>query len=156
MPRRLKQRFAIAVWVLLLAALPAAAASGVRVPVPRQVIYPGEPITVEQLDTKAFRKSYIHRIGAAVSARQLAGMVAKRTLLPGKPVPRRSVRRAYQVERGRPVKLVFRSGTLTITALATALQSGVSGDLIQVRNLDSGLQVAGQIQADGSVVVAEQ
>jgi flagella basal body P-ring formation protein FlgA len=140
---------------VLMPGLEAAAAKGVRVPVPRQVIYPGEIVSAELFGAKTFRKSYVMRIGAVVKPDQLAGMVARRTLLPGKPVPRRALRRAYHVERGRPVRLEFRSGALTITTMATALQSGVRGDIIQVRNLDSGLQVAGQVQADGSVAVVE-
>jgi flagella basal body P-ring formation protein FlgA len=131
-----------------------AEAAGVKLPVPVSVVYPGEVVLQERLVFKAFRKSYAVRVGALRRVEAVAGKVARRTLLPGKAILPGALREAYQVERGKQVRLVYRSDALMITGLAMALASGSTGDVIQVRNVDSGLTVAGVVQADGSVEVA--
>ena len=128
-------------------------AAGVNLPVPTRVIYPGEMVLQNQLVLKAFRKSYAARVGAVRRLEAVAGKVARRTLLPGKAILPGALRKAYQVERGNQVRLIYRSDMLTITGLALALASGSTGDVIQVRNVDSGLTVAGIVRADGSVEV---
>ncbi len=147
---------ALAGVVLMLGAAIPAAAGGTKVPVPVQVIYPGHAISAGDLRMKAFRTSYVLRRGPVREAATLTGKVARRTLLPGKPIMANAVRAAYQVEKGRPVRVVFAAGGLTITALATALASGSTGDLIQLRNIDSGRKLAGIVQADGSVLIGGQ
>ena len=44
---------------------------------------------------------------------------------------------------------------MIIVAYGSALQAGGVGDLIRVRNQDSGLVVSGRVQADGSIRVSE-
>ena len=46
-------------------------------------------------------------------------------------------------------------GGLTITTYAAALQAGGVGDLIKVRNPESGIVVTGTVQPDGSVRVSD-
>jgi flagellar basal body P-ring formation protein FlgA len=58
------------------------------------------------------------------------------------------------VVNGAEVRLIYSDGGLTIAASASALQDGAIGDVIKVRNTDSGLTVSGVIQADGSVRVS--
>jgi flagella basal body P-ring formation protein FlgA len=58
------------------------------------------------------------------------------------------------VANGAEVRLVYVDGGLTIVAAGSALQDGAIGDLIRVRNSDSGLTVSGAVQADGSVRVS--
>jgi flagella basal body P-ring formation protein FlgA len=84
---------------------------------------------------------------------RLVGMVARRTLLPGRPISESAVKEADLVNRGVPVQLVYDHGGLLITAVATPLQSGGAGDAIRVRNVDSGVVVVGTILADGRVQV---
>ena len=51
------------------------------------------------------------------------------------------------------VKVVFKEGGLTISTYASALQAGAVGDIIAVRNTESGLTVSGTIERDGSIRV---
>jgi len=48
---------------------------------------------------------------------------------------------------------VFAEGGLMISTYGSALQAGAVGDVIPVRNLESGLTVSGTIEDDGSVRV---
>jgi flagella basal body P-ring formation protein FlgA len=49
---------------------------------------------------------------------------------------------------------VFSEGPLTISGLAVALQSGGVGDVLSLRNVDSGTVIRGTVQGDGSVRIA--
>jgi flagella basal body P-ring formation protein FlgA len=84
----------------------------------------------------------------------LVGKMARRTLLPGRPVLAAAVNNARAVTNGAEVRLVYIDDGLTIVASASALQDGAVGDMIKVRNVDSGLTVSGTIQPDGSVRVS--
>jgi flagella basal body P-ring formation protein FlgA len=44
---------------------------------------------------------------------------------------------------------------LTIMTFALALEAGAVGDVIKVRNTDSGLTISGTVQPDGSVSVGD-
>lgn len=135
------------------AAMPGAlfAQDSVILPVPRIVIYPGDIIKDEWLDDTAVPGSAAQSAVAARAA--LVGKAARRTLLPGSPIPANAVAGLKVISNGAKVRLLFEDGGLTITAYGAALQEGSAGDVIAVRNLASGLMVSGTVQADGSVRV---
>ncbi|MGH6799566.1 MAG: flagellar basal body P-ring formation chaperone FlgA [Roseiarcus sp.] len=58
------------------------------------------------------------------------------------------------VSNGEEVKLVFSEGGLVIMTTGAALQDGSIGDIVRVRNSDSGVTVSGAVQPDGSVRVS--
>jgi flagella basal body P-ring formation protein FlgA len=80
-------------------------------------------------------------------------MVSKRTLLPGRVILVSALREPFAVSRGTTVQLVFDGGTLVLRAAGTSLEDAAVGDLIKVRNKDSGVIVAGTVMADGTVHV---
>jgi flagellar basal body P-ring formation protein FlgA len=123
-------------------------------PVPKATIYPGDPITDALLEERTFLTTAgdTTLIG---SRSDLTGKVARRTLLPGKPISVAAVDSPRVVSAGAHVKLIFNEGGLIITTYGTALQPGAVGDVIRVRNLDSGLSVSGRVQADGAIRVSE-
>jgi flagella basal body P-ring formation protein FlgA len=137
-----------------LALAPAAAhARDVVFPVPRVTIYPGEIISEAMLVDRAFRGRDYERPGFAATREGLIGKVARSTLLPNVPVSPAGVREPYTVQQGQPAVVVFRSGGLVISATAVSLQSGATGDIISLRNTDSGTTIRGTVQADGTVRV---
>ncbi len=81
----------------------------------------------------------------------LIGKVARRTLLPGQPVPVNAIRDAYLVNQGKSSLVVFESGGLNITMQAVALDNGVAGDVVKLRNPDSGVIIQGTVERDGTV-----
>lgn len=124
-------------------------------PVARATIYPGDRIDESMLDEQSF--SILAAPEGAVVERKsaLIGKVARRTLLPGRPIAPIAVDNPRVVAIGGQVKIVFVENGLVITAYGAAMQAGAIGDLIRVRNQDSGLMVTGRIQPDGSIRVSE-
>ena len=74
-------------------------------------------------------------------------------MLPGLPISLNAVGEPRLVVDGQKVRVVFEQDGLVIETYAAALQAGGDGDVISVRNLDSGLTISGIVQADGSVRV---
>ncbi len=113
-------------------------------------VYPGEAITAEMVDL--IPAGHFSGLGSAVTDKEsLAGKIARRTLLPGQPIPKSAIREPFVVQQGKTVPLFFQSGSITIIGAALALESGSAGDLINARNPDSGTVIQGVIQADGSL-----
>jgi flagellar basal body P-ring formation protein FlgA len=137
---------------LALCAAPARAQEP-TLPVPRVVIYPGDTLAESMLDerpaTSADGPSLIRSRAA------LIGKVARRTLLPGQPIPAAAVDQPRLVSVGAQVKIVYVEGGLHIIAVGVAQQAGGVGDVIRVRNMDSGLFVIGRILGDGSIRVGD-
>lgn len=151
--KRSRLRGMIAGVFAICACISAAHAAGIELPVPKVTIYPGDAITGDLLTVKAFNQSaetlpVIRTPDAAI------GKIARRTLLPGKPIPLGYIRDAELIKQGKQVRIVFSEGPLTISGVAVALQSGGAGDLLSLRNVDSGTVIKGVVQADGSVRIA--
>jgi flagella basal body P-ring formation protein FlgA len=119
--------------------------------IPNRVIYPGETVAAEALKEVRLKPGKQAPEAVAISLAELDGKVARRTLLPGRYVPLSSLREAYLVEQGAAVEVVFVSGVLTISASAVTLEPGSAGDLVKVRNIDSGKILSGTVMADGSI-----
>ncbi len=120
--------------------------------VPTQTVYPGETLTASQLEEVAVTNPNIAG-GYAQSIAEVEGMISKRTLLPGRTIPVASLRPPYAINRGANVRLTFTLGSMTISASGTPLADASVGDVIKVRNLDSGVIVTGTVLADGTVQV---
>jgi flagellar basal body P-ring formation protein FlgA len=132
-------------------AVPAAAQD--TVVVPKEVIYPGEMVTAALISEVRFNRDPAILASVAVLPEDVDGKVAKRTLLPGRMIPLNSLRDAYAVEAGSPVEVVFVAGALIISVAGVPLQSGAVGDVIRVRNVDSGAVLTGTVLADGTIRV---
>ncbi|GAA4119286.1 hypothetical protein GCM10023067_25260 [Aminobacter aganoensis] len=121
--------------------------------VPNRVIYPGETIVLSSLKEITLRPGKVRPDSVATLPDELDGRVAKRTLLPGRYVPVTALREAWLVDRGASVQVVFAAAGLTISAAAVTLEPGAAGDVVKVRNLDSGKIFTGVVLADGSIRV---
>mgnify|MGYP002399247489 CR=1 FL=1 len=130
----------------------ATAADGESAVVPQRTIYPGETITPEMLRVVPVLNPNIAS-GYASDVAEVAGLVSTRTLLPGRTIPVGALREAWAVQRGGKVSLVFAAGNLVITAQGTPLENAAVGDLVRVRNVESGLVVSGTVMDDRSVRV---
>lgn len=125
-------------------------------PVPAITIYPGDTIQDAMLKEQYFLPGTRERFPVALNRASLIGKVARRTLIPDRLVPTNAVAAPEVITNGSLTTAVFQSGALSMTASVVALQSGALGQLIQVRNVDSGRVVAGIVQLDGSVRVGGQ
>ncbi len=122
-------------------------------PTPKVVIYPGDVIRDDMLadNSLAVREGP----GPYVESRALiVGKLARLTLLPGHAIPFSGVSNRKLVSNGAEVKLVYSEGGLLIMTTGAALQDGSIGDIVKVRNSDSGVTVSGAVQPDGTVRVS--
>lgn len=120
--------------------------------VPRQIIYPGQEIDAAQLQEVEVTNPNLAG-GYASGIDQVVGKVSSRTLLPGRTIQISALREPYAVKRGSPVRLTFSIGNMLISASGTPLDNAAVGEVIKVRNLDSGVTVSGTVMADGTVQV---
>ena len=121
-------------------------------PTPKAVIYPGDVIRDDMLTDNpgAVRDSG----GPYATSREVVvGKTARMTLLPGHAIAFASLTNRKLVANGKDVTLIFEQDGLTIVTTGSALQDGMIGDMVRVRNSDSGVTVSGAVQADGSVKV---
>ena len=145
------RRLALAVLVAVLVAPALALAANIDLPVPRTTIYPGDVISADQLMDRAFIAHTVTRSSIFEHRDALIGKVARRTLLPGQPVPVNAIRDAYLVSQGKASMVVFEGSGLSITMHAIALDNGVAGDTVKLRNPDSGVIIQGIVERDGTV-----
>jgi flagellar basal body P-ring formation protein FlgA len=138
--------------LMMIGLLPVDAAE--TIPVPAVTIYPGDVIRDAMLANHDIVEGEA-ALGFVTARSALIGKVAKRTLLPGRAIALNSIDDPKAVVNGSRVKIIFEEGGLSISTYAIALQSGSIGDLIRVRNLDSGLTISGVVQADGSVRISD-
>ncbi len=122
--------------------------------IPTRVVYPGEIISADMLEEVPLRRQVRNLASLTIQWQQIEGKVARRTLLPGRMIPLSSFRDAWLVEPGKPVQVVFSHGGLEISLSGVPLQAGAAGELIRVRNLDSGSVFTGVVMADGTVRVS--
>ncbi len=151
--RRQLRSAALAALVSLVAAFGPALAQEALAPSPKAVIYPGDVIG-DQMLTDLPGGGTRDGGGPYVEDRSFVlGKTARVTLLPGHAIPFAGVSNRKLVANGAEVKLVYAEGGLLIVTSGAALQDGSIGDLVRVRNTDSGVTVSGAVQPDGSVKV---
>jgi flagella basal body P-ring formation protein FlgA len=121
--------------------------------VTRHVVYPGQEVSAGDLQVVTVTNHNRDLRTVATRIEQVDGKLTRRTLLPGHYIPLSAVRDAYTVEQGAPVRVLFAGDGLVITATAVTLEPGSTGDVIKVRNMDSGRVFSGIVMADGTIRV---
>ncbi|MGY6707027.1 MAG: flagellar basal body P-ring formation chaperone FlgA [Rhizobiaceae bacterium] len=121
--------------------------------VPNRMIYPGQAIPREALDVVPLRRQLDNPGAFVMTPEEAVGMVARSTLLPGRMMYTTAMRQPYLVETGAPARVMFVNGSLSISIVGVPLQSGAAGDLVRVRNMDSGIVFNGVVMADGTIRV---
>ena len=116
-------------------------------------IYPGDVIRDSMLTEHDLPDNFAGSGSMVLDRGALVGKTARRTLLPGLPVTANSIGEPKIVTIGAMVRVIFTEGGLTISTYASALQAGAAGDVIPVRNMESGLTISGTIDRDGSIRV---
>ncbi|MFE1600206.1 flagellar basal body P-ring formation chaperone FlgA [Methylobacterium sp. ID0610] len=134
---------------------PARLADDIVLPVPVVTVYPGDVIKETMLRQQAFPPTFRARLAVIDAPLAIVGRVARRTLLPGEPVPVNAVDDPRLVSRGTPAQMIFEENGLVITTLGTPLQNGGLGEVIRIRNSDTGRIVSGTVQGDGRIRIGE-
>jgi flagella basal body P-ring formation protein FlgA len=123
-------------------------------PVPNVTIYPGQSIKADTIVLREFPANFLAVRGALVENREeIVGKIARRTLLPGVPIPAIAIGEPKLVLNGAKVRIIYDEEGISITTYGSALQAGSVGERVAVRNADSGAIITGTIDSDGSVRV---
>jgi flagella basal body P-ring formation protein FlgA len=93
--------------------------------------------------------------GAVETIDAAAGLEARVTLYPGRPILTSQIGPPAIVERNQVVRMTFLRGPLAITADGRALDRGGAGDRVRVMNLGSKQIVTGAVADDGSIEVGQ-
>ncbi len=145
----------LAAVLLVLVSPQIAAGEEKRLPVPAVSIRAGELIRDDMITERAFAPNALG-VAMFIEGRQvLVGRMARRSLLPGQPIPTNAVEDPWTVARGAMVKVVVEDSGLSIVTYGSAMQSGAAGALIPVRNADTGVIIKGIVQPDGTVKVVD-
>jgi flagellar basal body P-ring formation protein FlgA len=124
--------------------------------VPRMVIYPGDVIS----DDSVVERQVTRKIGEqkifGESRTDVIGKVARRTLLRGEAIVPSALRGLSVIIQGRTYPMIYKSDILMITGTGVPLQSAAAGQVVNVRNPDTGAIVKARARDDGSLVVELQ
>ncbi|MCC2096091.1 MAG: flagellar basal body P-ring formation protein FlgA [Hyphomicrobiales bacterium] len=133
-----------------------ACAEEIDVVVAGQTIYPRDVIASPMVRLE--RRHVAHQSVAFAIRRieQAVGKEAKRTIVRGEPLWKNQVGPPIDVRLGQPVDIRFVSGAIVVTAAGTALQSGIRGQSIRIRNNDSGAYVRARVLGPSLVEVQAQ
>jgi len=122
-------------------------------PVPSVTILQGDVLSEELVAEERFVANDKVLRNYFTSREAVVGKVARRVLPKGHAIPINALRDPFLFKEGERVVLVFVTGGLSIEASGVALQPGVLGSLVNVRNADTGVVIRGLVQSNGSVQV---
>lgn len=117
----------------------------------RHIVYPGDVIAAESLVARPIANGAKPSFGGDIN--DIAGKVARRTLVPGQPIPASALRQKEEVVQGRSYSIVYQSGALTISGEAVPMKSAAIGEMVAVRNPETGVVVQALVQAGGKLLV---
>jgi flagella basal body P-ring formation protein FlgA len=135
------------------AAAVAAGPTATSMPVPSVTILQGDVLSEELVAEERFVANDKVLRNYFTSREAVVGKVARRVLPKGHAIPINALRDPFLFKEGERVVLVFVTGGLSIEASGVALQPGVLGSLVNVRNADTGVVIRGLVQSNGSVQV---
>jgi flagellar basal body P-ring formation protein FlgA len=122
-------------------------------PVPVRTLAAGDLLVTSQLAERRFRAEWVARNAFAPNTIVLGGMVALRTLPKGRPIALADIGPQPDVIAGDIITAVFDGGALQIAAPMLALEAGVSGEMVRLRNPDTGAEISGRVAGFKRVTV---
>ena len=87
------------------------------------------------------------------SIEELSGYRAKRNLTKGTILTTAAIEPTPDIERGREVSIVYVDGLCRITAAGVALQSGMAGEYVKVKNKASGKIIVARVVDETAVAI---
>jgi len=112
-----------------------------------RIVYPGQTIDTANVAIRQHTRSIPDGYPVVRSRNQLAGMVATRTLLPGRAIAPDMLRAPHAVQQGSTISVSLEEGPLSIVMKAIALEDGAVGETIRVRNAQNGRTVCATVRS---------
>ena len=116
----------------------------ILVPVAARLIPAGEEISEKNIDYKLVRANRVSR-NVAVHIEDILGLSPKRTIRTGGTVALSNLGDPVTVAKGKVVAVTLKNGGITLSITGRALESGSTGDIIRVENLNSRKPIQAQI-----------
>lgn len=153
-------RILAAIMLAHAASIPPAAAQdghGIRqLPVPVAAIAAGDIIRADDLTQRKFKTTPRSLSGIAMTADEIAGKEARRSLRAGRPIPLSAIMTPLAVRRGERVTAFYEDAGLSISTELLALEDGSTGDIISLRNISTGLVVRAEVLEGGRLAVRSE
>ena len=92
-------------------------------------------------------------VDAVMANEELGNSVASRDLAHGTVLCRSMMRRLPDLERGEPVVVEIRTGSLSVSCLGSLQENGYVGEPVRARCDDTSSLISGRLEADGRVVM---
>ena len=115
--------------------------------IPRTTVLSVDDVELKYQELTPLRQGYYSSID------DIAGMVAKRTLLAGKPITPRALNRRQLVNRGDKVTIRATVSGIEVRMSGEALANGANGERISVKNLSSNRIINAVVTAQGIVSI---
>lgn len=123
-------------------------------PVFAQSVVPTRPIPAQSVIAQTDISPHENTVPGGVSQiADIVGLEARVTLYPGRPIMIGDVGPPALVDRNEIVRLVFRSGALSILTEGRALDRAAAGERIRIMNIDSRTTIVGVLMDDKTVEV---
>lgn len=124
----------------------------VEIPVLKRRIRNGTVVAVEDVIWKELPK-YRLRSNMLTKLDQLVGMQPKHTLPADRPIQMSQLIEPYWVRKGHTIKMVYATSYIRLQMMGVALSDGKEGDVVRVRNEESGKVVSGVVVGENVVSV---
>lgn len=124
-----------------------------KIPFISRNLQKGTVITQDDIELKDYPKSKING-DYITEISEIIGKEANKSLTKNAPVFFGDVKTPTIISKNSTVSAIYKNNTIEVKALAVALEDGGLGDVIRLKNFDSGKQFKGLVQADGSVLVS--
>lgn len=125
------------------------------VPVLRGALSAGTIIGERDIDYIEMNDNALHA-NLIVDPAKLIGTTPRRMITPGQPIKLTDIEQPRVVSRGGLITMVFKSGTLTLTAEGKALEDGAAGDTIRVVNTSSNKTLQGLVTGSNEVTLLSE
>lgn len=123
-----------------------------QIPVPRRLISAGDIIAAEDLEWQAVHLTRLSG-NSLTDAEQLIGRMAKRPLKAGQILRQSDIAVSPVVRKNDLVRLVVKTGQMTLSVQGKALQDAALGQTVRVINVNSNRQLSGTVIDAGTVAI---
>lgn len=124
-----------------------------KIPFISRNIQKGTVITQDDVELKDFPKNKIGN-DYITEISEIIGKAANKNLNKNNPIFSGDIKNPVIVTKNSTVSAIYKNKAIEVKALAVALEDGGAGDVIRLKNFDSGKQFKGLVQEDGSVLVS--
>lgn len=116
----------------------------------KQSLVRGHELTAADLTIKKYDISHA-RSGYLTDINEIIGLTVKRQLRESQPITLAQLDRPIIIERGQQVMMIANQNGIEASTSGTALKKGRKGELIKVKNNDSGREVSAIVDSPGVV-----